>query len=36
MNNFEGDYGVVNINGGFNGWCGATRCPMTMPTASTR
>ena len=28
MNNFEGDYGVVNINGSFNGWCGGCN-PMS-------
>jgi len=28
MNNFDGDFGVVNINGSFNGWCGGCN-PMS-------
>ena len=28
MNNFDGDFGVVNVNGTFNGWCGGCN-PMS-------
>ena len=32
MNNFDGDFGVVNINGSFNGWCGGCN-PMSDDNA---